>query len=275
MFVTYFACLLQWLLGIDIFVRTLLVPSLCIHFQSVTMSAHVRVADCFGSGSLLGIGDSSVGVVQRDPVSSWLHHLLIEMLARTIKAEVRQAMRLQSGTGEYTFLKVVSDKLNHFLSPEPITDVGSWAQRDRAKKARDEYFERWHALLQHMQSKFAFTVQTGFGVKIDSAAFHFLPSATHQNRKAGSLNSDIARLFDLRSSHDSFLRKLDRRILFLRLQQLLNAQFTTNVWRSRYHRYLSTHLSSFALILIYAIISSETNLRSGCLPPTRHSYRPT
>jgi hypothetical protein len=186
-------------------------------------------------------------------VGRWAYNILSEMVSRTVKGEIREAMRQcqavsggSRGNSEDAFRTLLTSHLNKYMVFTPTVGRESWAQINRAKLDQSIHEQYWRELVAHMQRKYDFKCRDGEN-RVVSEALNCLPLAAWDSTDAkvaapGSfipevgpgltttkLQKTICQMLD---PHNLYVQ-MDRRTVFVRLQQMFHVIFTTEVWRER------------------------------------------
>ena len=105
------------------------------------------------------------------------------MAARTIKREVREAMRAAPPGSEDTYRSLFVTLLNRYALAH-IENVGgsfSWAQNNRSRQVQAASVAHWRGLSQRMQAKYK--VQASFTPRrVTASALELLPPSAHRTR---------------------------------------------------------------------------------------------
>jgi hypothetical protein len=204
---------------------------------------------------------SSAQNVSAVRVRAWIHLIVVEMSARVIKARVRGMMQ---SSQQADIRELVARELNSFLSGRFASENASmttttgqgWWRKQEASKERTIGIEMWSQLRPAFQRKFQFTfvgeaaaraslseplnpdrsVQPLAPSEIaDSPAFSHLPATMFVGCESAA-DDKVWRLRKWASNvfkADVLYANLDRRTLFLRLQQVLEVTLRTEAWRER------------------------------------------
>ncbi len=172
----------------------------------------------------------------------WARNILSEMIARTIKEEIRDAMRqaqfssiqLHRGASEDTYRSLLVSFLNKYLVSTSTMGQDSWAQNNRRQQAHSSALQNWTHLSSLMQRKYE--IEISFRQKtVKSTVLELLPFRSHWPMKThhdeiihfDRLKKYIIDCFDARL----LIEIADRRAIFIRLTTSFRVVFQTEVHR--------------------------------------------